>query len=143
MHVDGSCHCGFITYAAEVDPSSVAICHCTDCQVLTGSAFRIIAVARAADLELLSGAPTIYVKTADSGQRRAQAFCPRCGTQMYSSAAVAEPHSYGLRVGAIRQRALLPPLRQIWCGSALEWLRRLDAIPASDTVTLTGPGAKP
>ena len=138
MHVDGSCHCGDITYEAEVDPSSVSICHCTDCQVLTGSAFRIIAVAKAADFRLLSGTPTVYVKSADSGHRRAQAFCPRCGTQMYSSAAIADPESYGLRVGAIRQRSRLVPMRQIWCRSALDWVRRLDTIPESDRVTLTG-----
>ena len=35
MHVDGSCHCGDITYAAEIDPAKVIICHCTDCQTLS------------------------------------------------------------------------------------------------------------
>ena len=40
MKIDGGCHCGNITYEAEVDPERVSICHCTDCQQLTGSAFR-------------------------------------------------------------------------------------------------------
>src|ERR687892_300283 len=26
MEIDGACHCGLITYAAEVDPDSVEIC---------------------------------------------------------------------------------------------------------------------
>ena len=39
MKIDGSCHCGFITYEAEIDPQKVGVCHCTDCQSLTGSAF--------------------------------------------------------------------------------------------------------
>jgi hypothetical protein len=39
MKIDGACHCGSITYAAEIDPQTVAICHCTDCQTLSGSAF--------------------------------------------------------------------------------------------------------
>src|SRR5262245_4627881 len=38
MKVDGRCHCGYITYEAEIDPEKVMICHCTDCQTLTGSA---------------------------------------------------------------------------------------------------------
>ena len=142
MHVDGTCHCGFITYEAEVDPASVSLCHCTDCQIFTSSAFRIVAVTRADDLKLLSGAPSFYVKTADSGNRRVQAFCPRCGTHVYSSADVANPALYGLRVGSIRQRTLLPPVKQIWCGSALEWVHRLDTIPASEAVTLTGQAAR-
>ena len=41
MKVDGACHCGFITNEGEADPEKVAICHCTDCQTSTGTAFRI------------------------------------------------------------------------------------------------------
>jgi len=36
MKVQGSCHCGRITYEAEVDPGRVSLCHCTDCQTVTG-----------------------------------------------------------------------------------------------------------
>ena len=42
MKVDGRCHCGFLSYVAEVDPEQVEICHCTDCQTLSGSAFRVV-----------------------------------------------------------------------------------------------------
>jgi hypothetical protein len=40
MKVTGSCHYEAIAYEAEVDPNSVRVCHCTDCQRLTGTAFR-------------------------------------------------------------------------------------------------------
>ena len=40
MHVSGSCHCGAIKIEAEVKEELTAICHCTDCQKLSGSAFR-------------------------------------------------------------------------------------------------------
>ena len=32
MNVTGGCHCGQITYEAEVDPTTVRVCHCSDCQ---------------------------------------------------------------------------------------------------------------
>jgi len=38
MRVDGACHCGAIAFTAEADPARVSVCHCVDCQVLTGSA---------------------------------------------------------------------------------------------------------
>jgi len=38
MIIDGGCHCGQFSYRAEVDPDTVIICHCTDCQTLSGSA---------------------------------------------------------------------------------------------------------
>ena len=42
MKITGGCHCGAITYEAEVDAERVALCHCTDCQTLSGSAFRSV-----------------------------------------------------------------------------------------------------
>ena len=47
MKIDGACHCGAIAYEAELDPEKVAICHCDDCQALSGSAFRTVAPVRA------------------------------------------------------------------------------------------------
>ena len=82
MKINGACHCGNITFRAEVDPGSVIICHCTDCQTLSGSAYRTVAPAIEGTFKLLSGEPRIYVKTAESGSRRAQAFGPEGGTPM-------------------------------------------------------------
>ena len=77
------------------------------------------------------GAPTIYVKTADSGARRAQAFCGRCGSPLYTYDAD-RPDDYGLRVGCIDQRAQLAPQRQIWCRSALAWALDIRGLAARD-----------
>lgn len=128
MKVQGACHCGQITFEAEIDPNTVRICHCTDCQTLSGSAFRVNVQTPADRFHLRSGEPKIYVKTAESGNQRAQAFCANCGTQIYA-AARHDPESYGLRVGTLRQRADLRPKRQIWCRSALSWVADLRDLP--------------
>jgi len=46
MRIDGQCHCGLISYEAEIDPEKVMICHCTDCQTLT-SRYRPLPYSRA------------------------------------------------------------------------------------------------
>ena len=69
MKIDGACHCGAIRYEAEVDPEKVSICHCTDCQTLSGTAYRVVAPAKREDFRVLSGVPKIYVKTGESGRR--------------------------------------------------------------------------
>jgi hypothetical protein len=130
MRIDGGCHCGRIAYEAEIDPDDVLICHCTDCQTLSGSAFRTVALTRPGAFRLLSGAPTTYVKVAESGARRLQLFCPECGTPICATSDGAEPKVYGVRLGTSRQRADLVPVAQIWCGSALPWLGGLAGIPA-------------
>jgi len=129
MTVQGSCHCGRITYEAEVDPETVGLCNCTDCQMLTGSAFRVSVPAPAASFRLLSGRPKPYVKIADSGTRRRHSFCPDCGTPVCATADVDDPPVYSLRVGCLRQRADLPPRRRIWCRSALAWAQNVSTVP--------------
>ena len=131
MKVDGRCHCGQITYEAEVDPNAMIICHCTDCQTLTGTAYRAVVTASAANFVLRTGVPKTYVKTAESGNMRRQAFCGNCGTPLYSCA-VDNPQSYILRIGAITQRAVFSPQRQIWRRSALNWVDALSAVPVSE-----------
>ena len=129
MKVTGACHCGRITYHAEVDPKRVSLCNCTDCQVLTGSAFRVSVPAPAQTFRLLSGSPRVYVKTADSGTKRRHSFCPDCGTPVSACADTDDPPSYSLRVGCLAQKPELPPKRRIWCGSALWWAQNAGTVP--------------
>ncbi len=127
MKISGGCHCGAITYEAEIDPNSVAVCHCTDCQTLSGSAFRVVVPAKRERFQLLTGEPKIYVKTAESGKRRVQSFCANCGTPIYS-ADVSDPQIFSVRMGTVQQRARLPPKSQIWCRSALGWTMHLESV---------------
>jgi hypothetical protein len=129
MHIDGSCHCGAITFGAEVDPSRVMVCHCTDCQILSGSPFRAVVAAPIGSF-VVRGHPKSYVKVAQSGNRRAQVFCPECGTPLYATAPE-NATSVVIRLGCIEQRALLKPSVQIWQHSALSWPSELASIPGS------------
>ena len=133
MKIDGACHCGEITFSAEVDPDNVIICHCTDCQTLSGSAYRTVAPAIENSFRLLSGTLKFYVKTAENGSRRTQAFCPQCGTPVYSAPEDGKSAFFGIRVGAIRQRDLLPPTAQYWARSAQTWVQRIDDMPKVET----------
>jgi hypothetical protein len=128
VRIDGGCHCGFITFEAEIDPAGVGVCHCTDCQQLTGTAFTTFVFAPRAGFKLLSGIPKVYLKTGSSGAKRAQAFCPECGSRIYSSPAVPEPDRYNLRLGTIRQRRELRPQTQGWCRSAFDWVMDLGSV---------------
>ena len=115
-----------------VDPERAGLCHCTDCQTLTGSAYRATVLAPAETFMLHGGPPKIYVKTADSGTKRAHAFCPECGSPVYSASATEEPQTYSLRVGCLAQRSELGPARQIWCRSALPWAMNLEGVARSE-----------
>ncbi len=138
MKIDGGCHCGAITYAAEIDPDQVLICHCTDCQTLSGSAFRTVALTAPEDFKLLTGTLKTYIKSAQSGAKRAQTFCPNCGTPIYSGPTDNTPGLLGIRLGTTRQRANLMPKTQTWVGSAQGWVRWSQEIGQVAKVYSTG-----
>lgn len=130
MKIDGTCHCGAIAYEAEVDPAKASICHCGDCQTLSGAPFRASVPAKAEDFRILKGQPRTYVKVAESGNRRAQGFCGDCGSPVYATSAD-DPKVYNLRLGDIKQRTQIPAQRQIWCESALDWAQDVSALPGA------------
>jgi hypothetical protein len=134
MKIDGACHCGTIRIEGEADPERTQICHCTDCQTSTGTAFRI-SIPVAGSTFKMTGQPTYYVKTsADSGIPRLQAFCGKCGTPIFSTTVGdgVQP-VYTVRVGMLRQRDQLLPRRQQWFRSHRPWVTDLAAVPKSET----------
>jgi hypothetical protein len=129
MHVHGSCHCGAIHYEAEVDPERVVLCHCADCQRFAGAPYRAMVWPLPGTLQM-TGTPTHYTKTADSGRQRVQAFCGTCGAHLYACDPGTARDNLALRIGAIAERRELgPPMRQVWCSSALGWAFDLSSIP--------------
>ena len=126
MHIEGGCHCGAITYEANVNPEKVVICHCTDCQKLSGTAFRTSVFTEDENFDLKSGELKTYIKIAESGNQRIQAFCPNCGSPIYSTSVGDAPKMLGLRVGAINQRSELKPSKQVWYRSAQGWIGKMD-----------------
>ncbi len=129
MNVDGKCFCGHIEYAAEVDPKSALICHCSDCQNHSGTAYGVVVGIVDEQFRLRSGELKFYEKIADSGNVRVLAFCPECGTRIYARTPGDSSKFFGLRVGTVRQRDQLKPRLQIWCQSAQDWVGDLGAIP--------------
>ncbi len=129
MKITGGCHCGQITFEAEVDPDRTSVCHCADCQALSGAPYRASVQAGPEDFRFLTGEPASYIKVADSGNKRVQTFCGHCGSPIYATAFGDPTAILNIRVGAIRERNELVPKRQIWTRSRQPWTTDLSALP--------------
>ena len=70
MDVDGKCLCGQIQFEAEIDPNTTTICHCTDCQINSGTAFGYVVGAVNNSFKLLNGEMSFYIKSVDSGEKK-------------------------------------------------------------------------
>jgi|OM-RGC.v1.025295586 Uncharacterized conserved protein len=133
MKITGSCFCGDITYEATTQNNNVVVCHCSDCQRMSSGPFRAVVIADPNSVDFTKGQPKEYVKTAQSGNKRAQGFCANCGTSLYATNESSIDRIYGLRLGSIDQRDLFKPSIQIWTKSALPWLDDLHHVDAFDS----------
>ena len=140
MKIDGGCHCGAITYEAEVDPDKVVLCHCTDCQTLSGSAFRTVVPTNEGTFKLLSGEPKVYVKTGESGNKREQTFCADCGTPIsYEHDEL--PGEIYIHAGLFDEADRLVPDRHAYVTSKLFWMHLEDGLDTPGAPGGEGPAS--
>ena len=132
MKITGGCHCGQIRYEAELNLDNVVVCHCTDCQSLSGSSFRTVAMSKKGAFKFLTGDPKVYVKTGDSGNKRELTFCSDCGSPFYSTSVGDGPKIYGIRLGTVDQRNQITPKKQKWIGSSQSWTQEMSSLPLTD-----------
>ena len=122
MRITGGCFCKKIRYTATIDPKTVTICHCTDCQINSGTAYGVVVGVTNEECILEDGQLTYFEKIADSGARRSLAFCATFGTRIYAKPADGKPGLFGIRVGTVDQRESLIPRQQVFFNSALDWV---------------------
>jgi len=131
MQVNGACHCGDIAFTAEVRPDKVVLCHCSDCQIMSGAPYRSVLQTPESDFQLVRGEPVFYDKVGDSGNRRRLAFCARCGSHLYASdAEPGENKVMGLRTGTLVERDQLSPALQVWSQSSVGWAQDISNLPS-------------
>lgn len=122
ISVNGKCHCGKIEIEAIVNKDEVRACHCTDCQKISGAPLRAIAIAFSDNVKVI-GNPKEYIKTGDSGNKRIQAFCEDCGTQLFATDL--EKTIYNIRAGFLEQKNQLIPGRHVFTKSSVPWLKKI------------------
>jgi len=130
MRIDGGCHCGHVRYEAEIDPADVVICHCTDCQRLTGGPFGINIITEAANVEKLSGELRIDNAPTPSGRGQTIHRCASCGTRMWSNYGTPDVIRF-VAAGTLDDPAAITPDIHIFTRSKLPWI----ALPEGARVT--------
>lgn len=120
-HIEGGCLCGRVHYVADAEPAFVGVCHCTDCQKFTGSAFSTVIALPAAALKV-KGALKTFTKPGDSGKSIHRRFCPECGSPIVDEAE-AMPGMVMINAGTLTDRSWVKPHSEIYCDSAQPWVQ--------------------
>src|SRR5262249_40516096 len=67
--VSGGCLCGAVRYECSAEPLGTAICHCTHCQKVSGSAFSVNVVVPAPSLTWQGQSLASYATKVRAGNR--------------------------------------------------------------------------
>jgi hypothetical protein len=120
-HIEGGCLCGKVRYRADTDPVFVSVCHCTDCQHFTGSAFATVVGVRTRALKV-SGPLKTFTKLGDSGKPIHRRFCGECGCAIMDEADML-PGVAMVNAGTLDDGSWVKPQSEIYCDSAQPWVR--------------------
>jgi hypothetical protein len=109
-----------VRYRVVGDPVAVAICHCTNCQRNTGSAFSVNAIFPKEALTM-SGTPAIFIDKGDTGAGVERVFCGACGTPLESRSIMSSVAHAVIKVGTFDDPSVFVPESEIYCRSAMPW----------------------
>ena len=121
------CLCGAVRINIDAEPMLARACWCRLCQYLAAgnATVNVVFPAEAVTVE---GEVRWFEGVADSGNRMARGFCPRCGTPLFSKSE-ARPHLLIVRAGALDDTGLMPPQAVIWTSAAPDWACFDPALP--------------
>jgi hypothetical protein len=125
----GRCLCGNVTYRATSAPVMQGVCHCTDCQRQTGTAYSmIVAVPRDAltiEGDTLASHTTIGEVHQTPTERK---FCSACGSPI-ASFVEGMPELAFIKAGTLDDASWFEPAFEIWTRSAQPWTPHFEGIP--------------
>ncbi|MCB1703526.1 MAG: GFA family protein [Halioglobus sp.] len=83
MKVTGGCYCKKIRYEAEGEPLMRGLCHCRECQYISGGGANVAMAMPLAGFRYTQGEPKSFSRS-DLETPVRREFCPDCGTSLTS-----------------------------------------------------------
>jgi len=84
---EGGCACGAVRYRLLEDPLELHVCHCPNCQTVSGSAFVLCMPVHTRSLELLQGEPKLFSFRSPDGLAKRNRRCADCGACLWGEIA--------------------------------------------------------
>lgn len=115
----GGCLCGAVRFTARGAPLRVGICHCLDCRKFHGALFHASAIF-----------PEEAVEVAGPVERyEGRAFCPRCGSSVYSQSG----DEMEMNLGSLDTPDQLRPSYELWTIRRESWLPEFPGLERFET----------
>ncbi|MCB9994506.1 MAG: GFA family protein [Hyphomicrobiaceae bacterium] len=115
----GGCQCGAVRYELSGMPLTFYLCHCTECQKQSSSAFGESLRVRSADLRI-DGQMAERLRTSPEGKSVLGRFCLKCGTRLFHSRP-GYGETLNIKAGTLDDTSWLKPAGHIWTDSKQSW----------------------
>ncbi len=112
----GGCFCRAVKYTVSDEPINVRVCHCQDCQRLTGSAFFVRALFSRNSVTVTGAVDEIA-----SSEDLLRNFCPKCGSLVFCWRK-SRPDRLAIALGSFDDLHGLRPSEQIWLRDKQPWI---------------------
>lgn len=124
--VSGGCLCGKIRFETDATPAFQLLCHCTDCQTVSGAPYYTAYVVPIDGVTLLSGEPNGYTVKSDQGRDNRRMFCPDCGSRLWAELEIGMASVNGM---ALDDRTHFQPSANHRLVTKPDWCAVNDALP--------------
>ncbi len=117
---EGGCLCGEVRYRLTEDALGLHVCHCTNCQRITGSGFLMSMPVHRRALEVVRGTTRLFAFTTEDGLAKRDHRCAACGGPVWSETRF--PDVLAVQAGTLDDTSWLRPAAHIWTRSAQPWV---------------------
>lgn len=119
--VRGRCRCGRVRFVLREEPIAFYLCHCTDCQAESGSAFGQSMHVRREAIDAVEGPTRQHTVDGEDGRVGVLTHCGSCLTVLWGGRPDV-PQVVGLNAGSLEDVAGLTPWGNMWTRSARPWV---------------------
>ncbi|HEY2359365.1 MAG TPA: GFA family protein [Phenylobacterium sp.] len=126
--ITGGCACGKVRFKITAPLMGVGVCHCRDCQKASGGGPSYSAIAPKGALEVTKSEAKVYTSKSDTGADIGRAFCPDCGSPLWSVLDASSP-IMPVKLGALDDASSLSPQLHLYTDSAQPWHLMHEGIP--------------
>ena len=122
LPLSGGFSCEAVRFVVNAVPLLVYVCHCSECQRASGSAFGLQMLVAAESFALARGKPKPWRRTGAAGLESTWWFCGECGGCIFAEG-LQRPGIIKVRAGTLDETWWLRPIAIVSLRSAQAWQR--------------------
>ena len=126
MKINGSCHCGKVTFEVLEPLSDVYQCYCDTCRKLSGAAYSVVSYVPAKNFKITKSDAPLHIYESSPGKERH--YCSNCCTPIFVQLK-SKPDTVRIRLGVLDSESNVNIVGHVWVSEKPHWCKITDSLP--------------